>query len=62
MAMPFGLKNARSTYQRMATTLLYDMIHKEIEVYVDDIMVKSQTEEGHFEALDKFLKRAEKII
>ena len=44
----------------MATTLLYDMIHKEIEVYIDDMMVKSPTREGHFAALDKFLVRAEK--
>ena len=41
-------------------TLLHDMIHKEIEVYIDDMMVKSPTREGHFEALDKFLARAEK--
>ena len=65
--MPFGLKNAGATYQRMAatyqrmtTTLLHDIIHKEIEVYVDDMMVKSTTREGHFTALDKFLTRAEK--
>ena len=58
--MPFGLKNAGATYQRMATTLLHDMIHKEIEVYVDDMMVKSETREGHFAALDKFLARVEK--
>ena len=58
--MPFGLKNVGVTCQRMATTLLHDMIHKEIEVYVDDMMVKSTTREGHFAALDKFLARAEK--
>ena len=58
--MPFGLKNAGATYQRMATVLLHDMIHKEIEVYVDNMMVKSQTKKGHFEALDKFLARAER--
>ena len=49
LVMPFGLKNASATYQRMATTLLHDMIHKEIEVYLDDIMVKSLTRKGHFE-------------
>ena len=56
IVMPFGLKNAGATYQRMATTLLHDMIHKEIEVYVDDMMVKSTTREGHFAALDKSRK------
>ena len=38
--MPFGLKNAGATYQRTVTTLLHDMMHKEIEVYVDDMIVK----------------------
>ena len=58
--MPFGLKNARATYQRAATTLFHDMMHKEVEFYVDDMMIKSEIREGHFEALDKFLTRLEK--
>ena len=58
--MPFDLKNSGAIYQRITTTLLHDMIHKEIEVYVDDMIVKSATREGHFEALDKFLARAKK--
>ena len=36
------------------------MIHKEVEVYVDDMMVKSEMREGHFKALDKFSTRLEK--
>ena len=36
--MPFGLKNARTTYQRVMVTLFHDMMHKEIEVYVDDFV------------------------
>ena len=36
------------------------MMHKEVEVYVDDMMVKLEMREGHFEALDKFLARLEK--
>ena len=40
--MPFGLKNADATYQRAMVTLFHDMIHKEIEVYVDDMIAKSQ--------------------
>ena len=58
--MPFGLKNAEVTYQKVATGLFQNMMHKEVEVYVDDMMVKSETREGHFEALDKFLARLEK--
>ena len=53
--MLFGPKNARVMYQRMATTLLHDIIHKVIEVYVDDMMVKSLTRKRHFESLDKFM-------
>ena len=58
--IPFGLKNAGATYQRAATALIHDMMHKEVEVYVDDMMVKSEIREGHFEALDKFLAKLEK--
>ena len=58
--MPFVLKNAGATYQRAATALFHEMMHKELEMYVDDMMVKSEKREGHFEALDKFLVRLEK--
>ena len=58
--MPFGLKNAGATYQRAATALFHDMMHKEVKVYVDDMIVKSEIREGYFEALDKFLVRLEK--
>ena len=34
--MPFRLKNAGATYQRAMVALFHDMIHHEIEVYVDD--------------------------
>ena len=44
----------------MATTLFHDLMHKEIEVYVDDMMVKSETRDGHIEALEKFLQRVDK--
>ena len=40
--MPFCLKNVGATYQRMATTLLHDMMHNEVEMYVDDMIVKSK--------------------
>ena len=53
--MPFGLKNASATYQRAATTLLHDLIHK--EVYVDNMIMKSKDREGHMLALRKFFER-----
>ena len=54
------IEECMETYKRAATALFHDMMHKEVEVYVDDMMVKSETREGHFEALDKFLARLEK--
>ncbi|KAK5813348.1 hypothetical protein PVK06_028797 [Gossypium arboreum] len=36
--MSFGLKNAGATYQRAMVTLFHDMMHKKIEVYVDDMI------------------------
>ena len=60
MVMPFGLKNASTTYQRIATTMFHDMMYKEVKVYVDDMMVKLKTREGHPTALKKFLIRVEK--
>nr|XP_012466222.1 unnamed protein product [Gossypium raimondii] len=44
--IPFGLKNAGVTYQRAIVTLFHDMMHKEIEFYVDEMIAKSRTEEG----------------
>lgn len=55
--MPFGLKKADATYQRAATILLHDIIHKEVEVYVDEIIIKSREREGHVPALRKFFER-----
>ena len=40
--MPFGLKNASSTYQRMMTRMFEPQLGKNIEIYVDDMVVKSK--------------------
>jgi hypothetical protein len=45
--MPFGLKNAGATYQRMVTKMFGHMIGKTVEVYIDDMLVKSLREENH---------------
>ena len=39
--MPFRLKNVGATYQRAMVTLFHDMMHKKIEVYVDDMIAMS---------------------
>ena len=58
--MSFGLKNNRATYQRAMVALFHDMMHKEIEVYVDDIISKSKTEEEHLVNLRKLFERLRK--
>ena len=55
--MPFGLKNAGATYQRAATTLFHDMMHRDVEVYVDDMIVKSRNRADHLAALQRFFDR-----
>ena len=55
--MPFGLKNAVATYQRAATTLFHDMMHRDVEVYVDDMIVKFRDMADHLAALQRFFER-----
>ncbi|XP_034677764.1 uncharacterized protein LOC117908248 [Vitis riparia] len=50
-------KNARATYHRAATTLFHDMMHRDIEVYVDDMIVKSRERANHLTALQRFFER-----
>ena len=45
--MPFGLKNAGSTYQRMMTRMFELLLGKNIEIYIDDMMVKSKMVSKH---------------
>ena len=52
--MQFGLKNAGATYQRVTTTLFHDMMHMDVEVYVDDMIVKSYDRADHWVALERF--------
>ena len=54
--MPFGLKNAGATYQRMMTRMFREKIGCTVEVYIDDMVVKSKQEhiedlQGVFEVL-----------
>ena len=49
--MPFGLKNAGATYQRLVNHMFRLQIGWNVEVYVDDMLVKSQDEEIHLDDL-----------
>ncbi|KAL6343252.1 hypothetical protein AAG906_022168 [Vitis piasezkii] len=45
--MPFGLKNAGATYQRPMTKIFKPLVGRTVEVYIDDIVVKSKTRDEH---------------
>ena len=49
--MLFGLKNAGSTYQRMMTKMFESLLGKNIEIYIDDMVVKSKVVSKHLEDL-----------
>ena len=49
--MPFGLKNVGATYQRMMTRMFQDKMGRTIEIYIDDMVVKSKIEARHIEDL-----------
>ena len=59
--MPFGLKNAGATYQRAATTLFHDMMHRDVEVFVDDMIMKSQDRADHLATLHIFFERIRQL-
>ncbi|KAM1313793.1 hypothetical protein ACFX2F_017756 [Malus domestica] len=63
--MPFGLKNARATYQRLVNSMFAEQIGKSMEVYVDDMLVKSKHADQHitnlsetFTILKRFISKA----
>ena len=45
--MPFGLKNAGATYQRLVNKMFKDQIGDTMEVYIDDMLVKSRLKTDH---------------
>jgi hypothetical protein len=49
--MPFGLKNAGATYQRLVNRMFQSEIGRNVEVYVDDLLFKSVRENRHIEDL-----------
>ena len=55
--MPIDLKNVGAIYQRTIIVIFHDMMHREMEDYVDDIVVKSKTKAGHFQILEQVFER-----
>ena len=51
--IPYGLKNADATYHRMVTKMFKDQIGKTMEIYINDMVVKSKLSKNHLEDLTK---------
>ena len=51
--MSFGLKNVEATYQRLVTKMFRLLQGKTIEVYIDDMLVKSKERSNHAEHLQE---------
>ena len=49
--MPFGIKNAGVAYQRLMNKMFVNQIRRYVQVYIDDMLVKSQREDDHLEDL-----------
>jgi hypothetical protein len=61
VVMTFGLKNAGATYQRAMNYMFHDLIGKLVDIYIDDVVVKSASAEGHLGDLRQVLERTRKF-
>jgi len=58
--MFFGMINSPATFQAMMNKILRDMINKgKVVAFVDDVLVGTETEEGHDEIVEEVLRRLE---
>ena len=56
--LPFGLSSAPATFQRLMNTVFGDLIEKEkLQVYVDDILICSDTWEEHIQLIEEVFTR-----
>jgi hypothetical protein len=61
IVMTFGLKNARATYQRTMNYIFHEVIGKIVEIYIDDVVIKSKGQQEHLADLRKTLKCTRKF-
>jgi len=60
VVMFFGMTNLPATFQAMMNKILRDMINEgKVTAFVDDVLVGTETEEGHDEVVEEVLKRLE---
>jgi len=61
VVMFFGMTNSPATFQAMMNEILRDMINEgKVTAFVDNVLVRTETEEGHDEIVEEVLKRLEK--
>jgi hypothetical protein len=58
--MTFGLKNMSVTYQRAMNLIFHDLLGKVMEIYIDDVVIKSVSFEQHLADLRTTLERMKK--
>src|SRR6187455_2212799 len=56
IVMTFGLKNAGATYQRAMNYIFHELIGKIVEIYIDDVVIKSMDHESHLADIRKTLE------
>jgi hypothetical protein len=56
IVMTFGLKNAGATYQRAMNYIFHELIGKIVEIYIDDVVIKSLAHESHLDDVRKTLE------
>ncbi|GJT18217.1 reverse transcriptase domain-containing protein [Tanacetum coccineum] len=59
--MPFGLRNAGATYQRLVDKIFHGQIGRNLEVYVDDLVIKSHTEDEDVRDIEETFNTLRKI-
>ena len=58
--MPFGLKNVGATYQKLTDKVFKEKIGRNMDVYVDDMIVKSCVEGEHVKDLEEVFAKIRK--
>jgi hypothetical protein len=56
IVMTFGLKNASATYQRAMNYIFHELISKIVEIYIDDVVIKSKSYKEHLADLQRTLE------
>jgi hypothetical protein len=59
--MPFGLKNAGATYQRMMQNCLGSQIGRNIQVYIDDVVITTRKEESLIDDLKETINNLDRF-